>query len=249
MFKRLILTLLVLVATVAACLVYGGYFDRTPFVYVPAARPGGRVAALIISSDMGFKFGSASKVAGWLAADGVPVVVVNSLAYFRHRRTPAEVEQLLDDAVRRTATFGHVDKVIVMGQSFGADMVPAGLANASPELRKKIAMVALVVPAKTISYRASPGGVFDWAETHAAALPIARRLDWAPLLCIYGQQESDSLCPLLPQDNARKIAMPGGHFLNRDDVALHHELKSSIKRILPDAFPSARNNVQIEGTS
>lgn len=216
---------------------YIGYFGGPVFIEVPAttaARP--RVAAVLLSGDMGFKVGMGPKIANRLAADGIPVLGVSSLTYFRHERTPAEIEALVAEAVRRARAFGHTDRLILIGQSFGADMLHVGLAKAPPTLRSQIAMVALVVPTDTVFYRASPSELFNWAEPDAWALPTARLLDWVPLVCVRGKEEADSLCPLLTQPNAKGISLPGGHPLHRDDAALYAALRASILRVMPDAF-------------
>ena len=55
-----------------------------------------------------------------------------------------------------------------------------------------------------------------------AALDIAgvRSIVWAPLTCIQGARESDSLCPLLTGTRAERIVLPGGHFLQHDDAGV-----------------------------
>ena len=67
-------------------------------------------------------------------------------------------------------------------------------------------------------FRATPGGVFDFTDD-GPARPAARRLDWAPVLCIHGVEESGSLCRGWRQRNVQVVGLPGGHFLH-DDPAL-----------------------------
>jgi type IV secretory pathway VirJ component len=156
---------------------------------------------------------------------------VNSLVYFRHRRTPAEIERLIAEAVRRGLAFGHARRVILIGQSFGADMVHVGLTGLPPALRSRIAMVALVVPTDSVDYQASPAELFDLVSADAPALATARRLTWVPTLCVQGMEETDSLCPLLTAPNVRKVALPGGHPLHGDVDALYARLAEAIGTI------------------
>lgn len=226
------------IAGFAAWLCYIGYFGGSVFTEVPAAAGSrARVAAVLLSGDMGFKVGMGPIIAQRLAADGIPVIGVSSLTFFRHERTPQEVEALIADAARRAMAFGHTGRLIMIGQSFGADMLHVGLATAPARLRAHIAMAAMVVPTDTVFYRASPSELFNWTRPDALALPTARLLDWTPLVCIYGAEETDSLCPRLPQPNARTVALPGGHPLHHDDAALYRALKQEIVRAVPDAFP------------
>jgi len=103
-------------------------------------------------------------------------------------------------------------------------MLHVGLIGLPADLRAKIARVALVVPETTVQFRASPSEVFDYWTPTTDAMPTARRLTWAPLLCVQGVDEVESLCPRLTQANARRIALPGGHPLHRDTDALYDVL-------------------------
>jgi type IV secretory pathway VirJ component len=62
----------------------------------------------------------------------------------------------------------------------------------------------------------------------APALPSARRIDWAPLTCIQGEGEPASLCPLLHGANVRRVALPGGHFMNYDVPLIARTLRAAI---------------------
>ncbi|NYT42200.1 type IV secretion system protein VirJ [Sphingomonas sp. R-74633] len=205
------------------------YYDIAPTRPTPAAAKG--VAVVLVSGDMGFKIGMGPQIARRFAADGMPVVGVSSLAYFRHERTPAEIQALITDAVRRGLAFGHADRVVLIGQSFGADMVHVGLTGLPADLRAKVKMVALVVPTDTVFYRASPSELVNWAKPDAMALPTARRLTWVPALCVQGAEEKDSLCPMLKQHNLRSVALPGGHNLHYDADGLYRTLRWAIADI------------------
>lgn len=209
-----------------------GYFGGPVFTSIPAtARPTrarAGLAAVVLSGDMGFRIGMAPRIAARLAADGIPVVGVNSLTYFRTRRTPAQIRALIVDATRRALAFGHADRVVLIGQSFGADMLHVGLPGLPPALREKLRMVALVVPTDTVFYRASPSELFNWARPDTDALPTARALDWVPVTCIQGAEERDSLCPMLTAPNVHSVALPGGHPMHGDAAAVHRVLLGAI---------------------
>jgi type IV secretory pathway VirJ component len=59
------------------------------------------------------------------------------------------------------------------------------------------------------------------------------RLTWAPLTCIYGVEEIDSLCPLLKVPNARKVGMPGGHNIRHDADGLLAHVLAAIRGVAP----------------
>lgn len=235
-----------IVALVAALLLallgYGawlGYFGgRDLYVGFPAQHPASPrhrgVAAVLLSGDMGLRIGMGRQIAQRLSAAGVPVLGVDSLVYFRHRRTPEEATALLEQAVRRGLRYGHADRLLLIGQSYGADMVHVGFAGLPPALKQRLALVVLVVPTDSVIFHVSPAETLDLVRPDAAAIDTARTVTGVPLLCIQGREEKDSLCPLLVQPNARRISMPGGHPLHRDADGLFHTILTALDRALSD---------------
>jgi type IV secretory pathway VirJ component len=225
-FRVILLGLAVVVLGATAAMAWLGYFGGPLFTDVPTRGPSERApfAVVLLSSDIGFKTGIAPDIAARFAADGVPVVGVNMLTYMRRTRTPADVTSLIARAEQRALRLGHTDRVVLVGVSFGADMLHVGLVNLPASLRAKVTRVALIVPEDTVQFRASPNEIFDYWTPTVDATPTARRLTWAPLLCIHGVEEPDSLCPLLKQPNARIVALPGGHPLHRDADAVYATL-------------------------
>lgn len=209
---------------------YLGYPDGRVFTLVHAARAPadhGRVA-IFFSGDLGFNTGMGPVIAGHMARGGLPVLGVNSLTAFARRQSAEETGRLVEQAARRALALPGARRLVLVGQSFGANMLLAGLHRLPPPLRDRVEMVALIVPADTMLFRATPGGVFDFGDD-GPARPAARALDWAPVLCIHGAEESHSLCPAWRQPNVRSVALPGGHFL-RDDSA---RVAATLLRALP----------------
>lgn len=220
-FRVILVGFAVIVLGAVGAMAWLGYFGGPLFTDVPATAPRKRFAAVLLSSDMGLRAGVAPAIMRRLAADGVSVVGVNTLTYLRKTRTPVEITALIARAEVRTMRLGATERVVLIGQSFGADMLHVGLVDLPPSLRAKVTKVVLIVPENTVQFRASPNEIFDYWTPTIAAMPTARQLTWAPLLCIQGSEEADSLCPLLKQPNAQVVALPGGHPLHRDVDALY----------------------------
>jgi len=223
------------IAAAALWLGYIGAFGGQLYFDMPAENPRPDVAALIFSGDLGFRIGMAPHVGQRLAAAGIPVIGVSSLVHFRTRRRPDEVRGFIEEAMRHARAVTGARRLVLIGQSYGADMLHIGLAALPPAERRGIALIALVVPTDTIYFRISPAEMFEWTAPDAEALPTARKLDWVPMLCVRGRDETASLCPMLHQPNVEQLALPGGHPLHRDSAVLAGALLGKIGRTLATA--------------
>ena len=210
---------------------FGGAVWRDhPVPQTRATPPPG--AAVFLSGDMGPNFSLAHYAIDRLARGGVPVVSVNSLAFFRHERTPAEVRALIARSIRRAIALSGADRVVLIGQSFGADSIPIGLADLPPALRRRLAGVVLIVPATSYEMRASPSEIFSWTEPEHPTAARLSHLGDLPVVCIRGADETDSLCPALAARGATVLTMPGGHRLEFDGDGLAGRVDVAVNRLL-----------------
>jgi type IV secretory pathway VirJ component len=196
-----------------------GYYNASMYRLVPAAGaplPAQRgLVAVLLSGDSGFDAGMTPHIGRTLAAHGIPVLEINSLTAFREGRSPPEAAALVAEVTRRALALPGAERVLLVGQSFGADMLQYGASLLPGPLRARVPQLILAVPGNTLLFRATPNGLFD-GPPDRAALPSARRVDWAPVLCVHGATEANSLCPLWHQRNVRAVALPGDHYLNHD---------------------------------
>lgn len=212
-----------------------GYFDKDPISQFPAVGARSPVGALYVSGDMGLRFGMGPSTAAALAQHGIAVVGVSAPAVFGTHRSRDAVDRVVADAVRQGLARTQAHRLVLIGQSFGADILQTGLAALPTDLRSRIAAVVLVVPGRTVFFRADPSGFAYRGVPDSIAPATARTIDWVPLTCIYGRAEPDSLCPHLDRANQRVVAMPGGHFLNRDSSAVTAQVLAAIDRAVPGA--------------
>lgn len=218
-----------------------GYFGGPIYALVQdkpgrALPPSRGTMAIYFSGDLGFNTGMGPKIARDLAGHGIPVLGVNSLTLFARKQSPAATEAIVSRAVDKALEISGTTRLVLIGQSFGANALIEGARSLSPDRRSHISLIVPLTPSDTTVLQATPGGVIDLGPTFPA-LPAARALNWIPIVCVQGQQESHSLCPQWRQPNVRMIALPGGHFLN-DDTAL---VAGTILRAIqsPERLPHA----------
>jgi type IV secretory pathway VirJ component len=184
-----------------------------PVTEVPA--PGGSAElALLLTGDGGWA-GLDRELAARLAASGVPTVGLNSLKYFWTQRTPEETARDVARLMRHYLTAWHKERVLLVGYSFGADVLPFVVNRLPAELRARVASVSLLGIDSDASFEVS---VADWVgsggEAGAPTRPEVAALSHLPVLCIYGEGEADSICPGLPAGAqlAREQVGKGHHF-------------------------------------
>jgi type IV secretory pathway VirJ component len=213
-----------------------GFFDRDPvrvFAAQGAKRP---VGVLYVSGDMGLRFGPAPYTTHALAAQGITVVGINAPTAFRVRQTRAAIDGIVADGVRRALAATHATRLVLIGQSYGADIVQTGLVALPADLRAHVAGVVLVVPGTAVFFRADPTGLAYRAAPDSRGAATLHQLTWVPVTCIYGVAERDSVCPHVRLSNVRSIGMPGGHFLNADRAGLFAHVLAAVRRAAPAAF-------------
>ncbi|WP_447929927.1 AcvB/VirJ family lysyl-phosphatidylglycerol hydrolase [Sphingopyxis fribergensis] len=228
--KKWLLALLIAFGIAGGIYLHAGYYNGPLFHDIPGANASSTKPALVmLSGDMGNRVGKTPRIAARLSAHGYAVVTVNSLTFFSPRRTPAQTAELIKAAMARAMKLGRTDHVVLIGQSFGADMLHAGLAQFSPAARAPIRSVVLVVPGDDIIFRASPIELAGLEIPDQRAYPTASRLRWVPVTCIYGVDETNSLCPELQMPNVRRISLPGGHGLDSDYSAIEAAILPAVR--------------------
>lgn len=231
---RLLAVTLALAVAASAYYLYAGYYNGPLFHDMPSANAGpSRPAIVMLSGDMGNRTGMTPKIAARLHARGYAIVTVNSLTYFSPRRTAEDTARLIRTAMARAMRLGKTARVVLIGQSFGADMLHAGLAQFPAADRRPIRALVLIVPGEDIIFRASPIELAGLEIPDQRALPTASRLNWVPVTCVHGVEEAGSLCPELRMPNVRRITLPGGHRLKSDDRALEAAILPAIDGAQP----------------
>jgi type IV secretory pathway VirJ component len=200
-----------------------------PLVEVPAKLPAGDLLAIIVSGDGGWA-GIDKDVAEDFAAKGVPVVGLNSLQYFWSARTPDGAAADLQRIARHYLAAWGKQHLLLAGYSLGADVLPF-MANRLPaDLQARIRLIALLGPGRRTSFEFH---LTDWLGGSGGDLPVlpeVAKLRGKPLLCLYGQQEQDSLCTEIGA-LGKAVSFQGSHHFGGAYASL-------ADRILAEAQPA-----------
>ncbi|QDL94552.1 virulence factor family protein (plasmid) [Paroceanicella profunda] len=192
---------------------------RLPLAALPTT-PTHDAMAIVISGDGGWR-DLDKTIAGELQSRGVPVVGLDALRYFWSRRTPEETAQDITRIVGRYSALWGTHRVVLIGYSFGAGVLPDVYAALPPRLRDRVVQVSLLGLAHEADWEITVSG---WlGTTSEAATPVAAALAALPaekVQCVYGVEEEDSPCPALEGSGAEVIRTDGGHHFDGDYTAL-----------------------------
>jgi len=182
-----------------------------PLVMLPAEKPG-PLFAVIYSGDGGWR--DLDKTIGeYLASHGVPTIGVDSLRYFWRRKSPEEVARdLVSILEAESARGGPARKAILIGYSFGADILPFVYNRLPDKWRERVVQISLLGLGSHAPFEFHMTGWLEMADTSALpVLPELARVDLSKVQCFYGEQEDDKVCDKPELANAELIRTTGSH--------------------------------------
>ena len=182
-----------------------------PLVEVPATGPPRNALAVLITGDGGWA-GLDQEIGAGLAAAGIGVVGLNALKYFWTARTPEGLGADLDRILHHYLKRWKKERALLIGYSLGADVMPFAVNHLSQTVRDQVNVVTLLAPGRQTAFEfhlsnwmGAGGGVTYPVQ------PEVARIEGPEIICIYGQMETDSLCPLLGTGRVKVMELKGGH--------------------------------------
>ncbi len=173
-----------------------------------------------------------------LAKHGLPTIGWDSLSYFWKARQPDEVALDLERAVRYYLDAWKKNRIVLIGYSFGADVLPAVVNRLPQELRDRVDLIALLGPSDYASFEFN---LTDWISnkpdaTDQPVRPELEKLGGLKRLCIYGADETDATCPKLADLGVIVEKMPGDHHFDEDYPGVARRILDQLPP-LPPAKP------------
>jgi type IV secretory pathway VirJ component len=198
----------------------GGQLGDLPLIEVPADDTGSAFLAVFLSGDGGWA-DIDHEVSAVLAEHGVPVIGLNSLKYFWNGRTPAGAAIDLERILKYYLVRWQKQKAVLIGYSFGADVAPFLFNRLPEELRERVALIVLLSPGLRADFEFH---LTDWlgfaSKTARAILPEVEKIQATPLLCLYGEEEQDTVCKRIQRNHFKVIALKGRHHFNGNYSAI-----------------------------
>jgi type IV secretory pathway VirJ component len=190
------------------------------------AKPGstpGDAFAIIMSGDGGWA-GLDQDIAGALSASGIPVVGLDSLRYYWTARTPNGLAADTDRIIRHYLARFDKKRVLLVGYSQGADVLPFAVNRLPPASRQRVALAAILGMSEHALFEFHLANWVSDDNSGPATLPEVDRITDIPVLCIYGEDESDSLCPKLDPKKFIVVRVKGNHHFDGNYTGLAQEI-------------------------
>lgn len=188
--------------------------EHLPLEEVPVTHGNSDYLAVFLSGDGGWA-GLDKEVADGLAARGIPVVGWDSLRYFWSARTPEGVAADTRTVIDHYLGHWRKHKVILIGYSQGANVLPFILNRLPADTQSKVAIAVMMGLEEKAAFEFH---LSNWVS-ESDGLPIAPEIATLPAvdaLCLYGADDAESACPLFARDRMRAIKLEGGHHFDGD---------------------------------
>ncbi|KAB0679973.1 virulence factor family protein [Aureimonas leprariae] len=200
------------------------------------AKPTRDTLAIIYSGDGGWR-DLDKEIGDIFQKEGLPTVGVDSLRYFWTKQTPEKVASDLTGMIDRFRKRWGVRNVLLIGYSFGADILPAAYDRLPQAQKDSVAMVSLLAFSATGDYQVSVAGwlgVDNGGDTNG--VKDAEAIDPKLIQCVYGTEDEDDACKQLKDRGVEMLGIAGGHHFDEDYPALAAKIVASLdRRLKPEA--------------
>ncbi len=189
--------------------------------------------AILYSGDGGWRDLDRA-LAGILARKGMPVVGYDTLSYFWREKSLETAARDLERVIRFYRARWERNEVVLIGFSFGADVMPF-LYNRLPEnVRSSVKLVSLLSPGRGAAFSVNPTEWVHIKTRSEKVTPIAPELAKLPaaiVQCVYGEAEApESVCVLPAAAGTHVLRKPGGHHFDEDYDRLADEVLAALVR-------------------
>jgi type IV secretory pathway VirJ component len=186
-------------------------------VPVPTTTPS-ETLAVILTGDGGWADIDKS-LSAELVRRGIATVGWNSLRYYWTPRTPESAALDLARIIKHYLSAWHASRVVLIGYSFGADVLPFLVNRLPADAAAAIHSVVLLGPSQSAAFEFH---VSDWIRSHTTEFlttPEVARLK-VPVTCVQGADERDSACGVFKGSGLTTVQVGRGHHFSGDYMRL-----------------------------
>ena len=109
-------------------------------------------------------------------------------------------------------------------------MLPFAVNRLPAATRARVALAALMGMSEHALFEFHVSSWVSNDTSGPATMPEVNRISGVPVLCIYGEDEGDSLCPKLDPKTVRVVKRKGGHHFDGDYAGLARDILAAANR-------------------
>jgi type IV secretory pathway VirJ component len=204
--------------------------DKLPINIVTAINDTSKPLILYITGDGGWnKFSKNLSTA--LAAKGYPVIALDARDYFWKKKTAPQTSFDAARLIRNYQKIWNRKKIILVGYSFGADVMPFVFNLLPADLSTAVVNINLLSPSTNTDFEIHLsvllGAGFSGGEMVVTAV---NKITTKPLTLIFGADENNFPINQLKNRNFMIIRLEGGHHYDGDEVKLCETILSHLPK-------------------
>jgi type IV secretory pathway VirJ component len=200
-----------------------------PLAEVPSPTGCTRGYAILYSGDGGWRDLDRS-LADILASRGMSVVGVDVLRYYWNEKSPDAAAHDLVRIMQHYQQRWQCSKVVLIGFSFGADILPFLVSRLPAHLKSQVALMTLLSPERSTAFEIQMNGWLGGKPKAGVQIgPEMKKLAGIKVQCIYGQDEGDgSLCTDSTAGSLAVLAKSGGHHFDQNYGELANDILAAV---------------------
>lgn len=181
-----------------------------------------------VSGDAGFNTFSKS-LSDELFARNYDITALDSKTYFWKLKTPEETAEKISSYLDIKLKGRKNQKIVLLGYSFGADVLSFIVNRLSKNLQQKIESVILLDPSKTADFEVSlQGMIFDKARGDYEVLPEINKMEVPKTFAILSNIGIRFPYKGITLDHFTMKHLPGNHRYNDEYVKLANLISQNI---------------------
>lgn len=194
--------------------------DNLPVTLIPAtANTNSDYMVILYSGDGGWK-DFVKDLAGSFASRGVPVVAVNSLKYFWTYQSPVQAAADAQALIKKYSSLLKKEKIILLGYSFGADVVPFIYNRLSADTKRTIEKTALISPSRGTDFVIRVSNMLNFGSKNwkFSTTEEVKKMNPRPL-SFFGKEEDDS-CFSIFRGISTARELEGAHHYTKGGISI-----------------------------
>ncbi len=172
--------------------------------------------SILISGDGGWKTLD-QEVSKYLNNAGISVIGFDCFSYFNNKeRTQKETSDAISRIINYYEKKFAGKKIVLIGYSFGADIIPFIFNTFEESTVKKIKAIVLLGLTETAQFKIDMRE-FVGIKTNIKrypTIPELKKIDDQRILCICGNSDNEAACSFIDQQNVEIKIVPGSHHFN-----------------------------------